>query len=78
MVICIDVPSIIEISIMESSMKISSRHLTNGTTYTITSPVLFETGVSYGSLLLPVQNHTLNLTYTCLDRTATFSIGKSL
>ena len=78
MVMCIDVPSIIEISIMEISMKISSQHLTNGPTYTITSPVLFETGVSYGSLLFPVQNHSLNLTYSCLDRTATFSIGTSL
>ena len=63
----------------DRNVNINSQHLTtNGATYIITSPLLFETGVSYGSLLFPVQNHTLNLTYTCLDRTATFSIGKRL
>ena len=56
-------------------MIINSQPSTNGILYSIISLFVIENGITFGPLLLQAQNNSLNLTYICLGRTATFSIG---
>ena len=56
-------------------MIIESQSPTNGKLYSLISLLIFEKGITFGQLLLQDHYTSLNLTYTCLDRTAKFCVG---